>query len=130
MKRTYILIKAGRILDDHSQFYRIEVSEETVQGKRDLDYITALTDREGWFWARNSLEVSAFLEKCISYLLREYGHADIHWKKASARDFVRAEKANLAIPLDVTSESNRRHLLESIDTNYRVYRRLSLKIPK
>ena len=124
MKTKYLLIQTDKMLDEKSEFIVVMVSEQTEIGKRDLDYLHAISDKKGWFFARWSKEVMEFLHKCEESLYQYGGRDAFNLSKEDARDLVRRFKKSESKPINIEAERNRRHLLESIDPDYRIIRNL------
>lgn len=122
MTTKYLYIQAGRKLDNKSVFVVVMVSEHTKQGKRDLDFLNAFSDQKGYFFARFSSDIADFLGKCENQIVSQYGLDAFDIKKCDARDLVRSIKDSEPLPIDYTQERNRRLLLESIDSAYRLDR--------
>ena len=116
----HYLIESGATLDESAKIYRVAI-HQSAQGDRDYLFLIAYAADHGFFFERDSIEVSEFVMRVRS----AHNIPDSNFCLADARSLVRAIKADIKQPLtaESLSQSHRQKLFLSLD--YRASSRLS-----
>ena len=129
MTHYYYYIDTGRQIDATTKFYRVAVSS-SKQGDRDYLYLLARASDCGHYFARDSADVSAFLQRIAKSL---YGSSccdaisRLNVQMVKARDLVRAFKASVSLPLSQVALSNHNDQMNALNSCYRIFSNLSRK---
>lgn len=107
MTHYYYLIAAGRVIDDTTKYYKIAVGT-SKQANRDYLTILALATEKNWYFEVVSQKSTEFVTKIAESVAESQVTLpllSLHFQLMSARDFVRAQKQHISVPL--TSDSCR-----------------------
>lgn len=107
MTHYYYLIAAGRVIDDTTKYYKIAVGT-SKQANRDYLTILALATEKNWYFEIVSPKSTEFVTKIAESVTDSQVTLpllSLHFQLLSARDFVRAQKQHISVPL--TSDSCR-----------------------
>lgn len=119
MKHKYLLIECGREIDIDSHFCFIYVGS-SKQAQRDYLTILANSVSCGYYFELYSTEVAKFLLNVMESVSHQ-----ITLHSIDARDYCRALKQNVSLPNDEELLRNRHHMLNFLNTNYRISSNLS-----
>lgn len=125
MTHYYYLIAAGRVIDDTTKYYKIAVGT-SKQANRDYLTILALASEKNWYFEIVSPKSTEFVTKIAESVAGSQVTLpllSLHFQKMSARDFVRAQKQHISVPLTSNSCRNLNDFMLKMNLNLSPARR-------
>lgn len=131
MTHFFLIIMAGRQIDESSKFFKVSIGT-SKQADRDYLYLTSFCVSHGYFFNVWTSKVADFLEKVAKSIYGEHDEnalLKLPTTKISARNLVRMLKANEQLSPTKVLNQNQSHLLDLIDTNYHFFRTNATSLP-
>lgn len=129
MTHSFLFIVCGAVVDDTARFFKVKVGT-SAQANRDYLYLLAESVNAGYYFEKWSEKTCVFFDRVIRSLYGDDIKLHEVFTKAqcvTARDLVRAMKANTLPPLNENVLRNQHHLLNVISTAYRCHSRVAAK---
>ena len=119
MTHYYYLIAAGRVIDDTTKYYKIAVGT-SKQANRDYLSILAMATEKNWYFEIVSPKSTEFVTKIAESVADSQVTLpllSLHFQLLSARDFVRAQKQHISVPLTSNSCRNLKDFMLKMNLN-------------
>lgn len=121
-KHYYYYIEAGAAIDCGSRFFRVGIGT-SKQAVRDYLFLTAHAVSNGFYFERDSAEVSRFVTQ-IACSLGFRSLADLPLAQVDARELVRCVKSNLAAARNQAQLDNAERQRLMLHADYRFMSKL------
>lgn len=122
MTSYHFYIECGQVIDATTRIFKVGIGT-TRQADRDYLYLVSYAMSHGHYFKICDRESSEFVLKLIG-ACREDGVL-LTVETVTARNLVRSLKNQEKIPLDVDSLKNDHHAKMFLDSNYRIFYKLS-----
>ena len=113
-------VSAGALCDGTTRIYTVMIGD-SVQGRRDHDFLQSYAISHGHYFEKVSLESDIFIRN-LRDSLTEF---DIRVQLISARDLVKLFKQGIATSLDQSHLCSADYQLKMLDSSYRIISNLN-----
>lgn len=120
MTHKYYYVSAGAVCDANSKVY-VVILGESVQGRRDYDFLLSYAIEHGHYFEKMSRESDIFITNLIDSL----AEFDIQRRFIPGHDLVKLLRQGLASPLDSRHLHSANYQLKMLDTSYRIISNLN-----
>lgn len=129
MTSIYIYIEAGRVIDDSTKFFKVEVGTGR-QSNRDYLFMLGFAVSRNYYFEKQSRETDEFLYK-IAQSLGTYPTPltleALNIQHVRVRDLVRAIKKSEKAAAKPIVRNNIEHQRDFLDSNYFFHKNLGMK---
>ncbi len=120
MTHKYYYVSAGRVCDEHTCIYSVMIGE-SLQGRRDHDFLKSYAIQHGHYFAPVSNESDIFINNLVDSL----AEFDIKRRHLSGRDLVKLLRDGTKNILDERQLHTADYQLKMLDTSYRIISNLN-----
>ena len=120
MTHKYYYVSAGKVCDANTCIYSIMIGE-SLQGRRDHDFLRSYAIQHGHYFAPVSNESDIFIDNLVDSL----AEFDIKRRHLSGRDLVKLLRHGVDCAVDNRQLQTADYQLKMLDTSYRIISNLN-----
>lgn len=120
MTHKYYYVSAGKVCDENTCIYSVMIGE-SLQGRRDHDFLQSYAIQNGHYFATVSNESDIFIDNLVDSL----AEFDIKRRHLTGRDLVKLLRQGVSSTLDERQLHTTDYQLKMLDTSYRIISNLN-----